>query len=93
MKTKLNRRELVQAGVVTGAALALMGAAANHGEAEGEEETVKATSLTAVKSYIHQPSACTATWHNAFCPGKGTPWNGPDSVASLNPTKYGWSHS
>jgi hypothetical protein len=68
MKEKLNRRELVQAGLLTGAALALAACPAAPTDAAEGSATAATEGLTD-PTYYHVRACCTPTWHNPACPG------------------------
>jgi hypothetical protein len=75
MEKKMKRRELVQAGLVTGAALALGGSTAASVNAEEEEGTASIQSVSD-PTLSHVPASCISTWHNPACPGNAAYFTG-----------------
>jgi hypothetical protein len=74
MERKLKRRELVQAGVVTGAALALGGTMAGPARPEEGGNTAHVQSVLATLYFQHVGEACDSTWKNPACSGDPGRW-------------------
>lgn len=68
MKKKLNRRELVQAGLATGAAFTLAVSTTAPADA-AEADAAAAPESPTDPTYSHVRACCTSTWKNPACPG------------------------
>jgi hypothetical protein len=89
MKNKLSRRELVQAGVLTGAALALgTSAAPQAGPAESE-------GIATIQSvnYGHVPDYCDSSWKNPACAGNPSYWQNCSPHPSIGGQSQSCGHS
>jgi hypothetical protein len=92
MKKKLNRRELVQAGVVTSAVLALAEfTTAPIRPAEGEGTASIESLLTS--NYGHVPDYCDGTWKNPACAGNPGYWQSCSPRPSVPGQNQSCGHS
>jgi hypothetical protein len=74
MEKKLKRRELVRAGVVTGAALALGGTMAGPARPGEGGNTAQIQNVQAAINFQHVGEECDSTWKNPACAGDPGRW-------------------